>query len=922
MSVFTSYPGIYIQELSSSSHAIVPAPTSIAAFVGYSHPFQTMAFNVAQQCFSFNDYQTYFGPLFSSGLVDASLPRAVYQFFLNGGSVAWVVGLQPGMFGIENTIIARLGAANGGQTINATVNTNSSTTGGGTSPAGPPNFTINSANPAPTIGSILPTSTTAGNPSFTLTVKGTGFVPGSAVIWNTDALATTYIDSETLTAIVPEFEIAAKSPAATFTAAIKVTSPVPGGGPSASAETFTVNQNDLQPGGVSLPLATATVGQEFTLTVTGVNFVPASVVHWELGGHTTPLVTTYVSDLTLTAVVPASVISTAGTANVTVFTADASSQTSSPAATCTISNTYPVAIIASILPLNITTGNAAFTLTVNGANFFPDSTVKWNNVALATTFVSDTELTAIVPASAVASKVTVNITVSNPTPGGGASAPATITINTSNPAPTVKSLTPAAATVGSGPITIGVTGAGFVPSSTVLWNGAPLVTTYVSDTQVNATIPASDLAAVPLSAPTVTVTTPTGTGVQFTAMELTDVVAMNVTITNVRNSGGTFDVVITYGSRVETYRGLQLAGPAAQAPASVINPVSKLVQVAPAQGGYGTSIGSSPPPVSLALGIPANLVTCFSSSDFIEGDESNIAVFEPNSSLDNVEIFNLLLVPGVTDFSILSAALSFAERKRAFMIVDAPPQSPAFGSAIATPQPIQYWMEGLHGTGFDLPTSLNGALYFPYLVSNDPVTTGNIPMAPSGFVAGIYAKTDASRGVWKAPAGLATNVLNTAGPVQSGAMNDPQQGALNLESINCLRSFSGVGTVVWGARTLVASNAAYQQWMYVPVRRMTLFIEQTLLANLRWVVFEPNDTPLWIAITASINAFMLSLFRQGALQGTTPSDAFQVKCDSTTTTPADQAQGIVNIVVAFAPLKPAEFVIVQIAQLAGQTAGS
>jgi phage tail sheath protein FI len=110
--------------------------------------------------------------------------------------------------------------------------------------------------------------------------------------------------------------------------------------------------------------------------------------------------------------------------------------------------------------------------------------------------------------------------------------------------------------------------------------------------------------------------------------------------------------------------------------------------------------------------------------------------------------------------------------------------------------------------------------------------------------------------------------------------------------------------------------------MYVPVRRMTLFIEQTLVANLRWVVFEPNDEPLWIAITNSINAFMLSLFRQGALQGATPSEAFQVTCDSTTTTPANQAQGIVNIVVAFAPLKPAEFVVVQIAQLAGQTAGS
>ena len=98
MSGSYSYPGIYIQELPSNSHAIVPAPTSIAAFIGYSHPYKTASFNVAQQIFSFSDYETYFGGLFSSGLVDASLARAVYQFFLNGGSNAYVVGLQPGLF--------------------------------------------------------------------------------------------------------------------------------------------------------------------------------------------------------------------------------------------------------------------------------------------------------------------------------------------------------------------------------------------------------------------------------------------------------------------------------------------------------------------------------------------------------------------------------------------------------------------------------------------------------------------------------------------------------------------------------------------------------------------------------------------------------------------------------------------------------
>jgi len=149
-------------------------------------------------------------------------------------------------------------------------------------------------------------------------------------------------------------------------------------------------------------------------------------------------------------------------------------------------------------------------------------------------------------------------------------------------------------------------------------------------------------------------------------------------------------------------------------------------------------------------------------------------------------------------------------------------------------------------------------------------------------------------------------------------MTDPRHGVLNLLGINCLRTFPGTGTVVFGARTLVSTNPAFAQSKYVPVRRMTLFIEQTLLANLRWVVFEPNDEPLWISIRTSIENFMLSLFNQGALQGSKPSDAFQVKCDATTTTQDDINNGIVNIIVAFAPLKPAEFVIIKIAQLAGQ----
>jgi phage tail sheath protein FI len=191
---------------------------------------------------------------------------------------------------------------------------------------------------------------------------------------------------------------------------------------------------------------------------------------------------------------------------------------------------------------------------------------------------------------------------------------------------------------------------------------------------------------------------------------------------------------------------------------------------------------------------------------------------------------------------------------------------------------------------------------------------------PAATVAGIFAKTDLARGVWKAPAGFQATTSNTTGVVDRGKMTDQRQGVLNPLGINCLRDFPNVGTAVFGARTMV--TATNEQWRYVPVRRMALFLEQSLSGSLTWVVFEPNSDALWAAITMSVNSFMLGLFRQGAFQGDTPSEAFSVQCNAQTTTQTDIDQGIVNIVVAFAPLKPAEFVVITIAQLAGQAQAS
>ena len=482
MTISPSFPGIYIQELASNSHAIIPTPTSIAAFVGYSHPYQTGAFGVAQQLFSFTDYDTYFGGLFSSGLTDASLPRAVYQFFLNGGSTAWVVGLQPGLFDKSGTLLTRLG-----------------------------------------------------------------------------------------------------------------------------------------PNGVS----------------------PTYFV-----------------------------------------------QTDSP----------------------------------------------------------------------------------------------------------------------------------------------------------------SD-------------------GLLFSALEPIDAVPMQITVTNIRTSNTMFDVIVTYGTQVETYRGITLpvgTTPKPTDPNVMINSVSKLVRVTPGQtgtGSYGASI-SGPPASSVKwTDVTANAATYstgYSADDFL-GNASTPGIFEPNSTLDNVEIFNLLLVPGIADNAVVSAgalvrraqtrfrdsrpAAAIARRRRATSGRD--PAATAANRKLddrsrrrhirAAREPERralFPLSGLRRSGHRQPHPDGAVRLRRRRLRFDRCEPRRVESA----------------------GGTRDHLLNTLGPVD--VRRDERSAAgrarISNRSTACA-AFSGVGTVVWGSRTLVAANPAYQQWMYVPVRRMTLFIEQTLLANLRWVVFEPNDEPLWVAITASID---------------------------------------------------------------------
>ena len=190
-------------------------------------------------------------------------------------------------------------------------------------------------------------------------------------------------------------------------------------------------------------------------------------------------------------------------------------------------------------------------------------------------------------------------------------------------------------------------------------------------------------------------------------------------------------------------------------------------------------------------------------------------------------------------------------------------------------------------------------------------------MGPSGTVAGLWASTDVSRGVRKAPAGVDAQLVNV--PQLSYNLVDRENGVLNPLGINCLRNFPVYGNISWGGRTLFGADVQASDWKYIPVRRLALFLEESLFRGTKWVVFEPNDEPLWAQIRLNVGSFMHDLFRQGAFQGSTPSQAYLVKCDSEINTQTEIDLGIVNILVGFAPLKPAEFVILQIQQLTGQT---
>jgi len=282
----------------------------------------------------------------------------------------------------------------------------------------------------------------------------------------------------------------------------------------------------------------------------------------------------------------------------------------------------------------------------------------------------------------------------------------------------------------------------------------------------------------------------------------------------------------------------------------------------------------------------------------------------------DVDIFNLMILPRVLNLGgngqsdddrqgLWGEASAFCQKRMAFLFVD-PRQDWSDASSVldTANKNIDAVRRGL--------VKDHSAVFWPRVrITGSDGTL--VPIDPAGTLAGVAARTDANRGVWKAFAGMEASLLGVREVEHT--MSEAENGILNPEAVNAIRVFPG-GIVSWGARTLDGyDNSGNDDYRYIPVRRLALYIEASLIRGLQFAVFRPNGEQLWAEIRRAAGTFMQNLYRQGAFKGKTVSDSYAVICDSTTTTEADTRLGIVNVVVMFAPLFPAEFVVITLKQM-------
>jgi len=262
------------------------------------------------------------------------------------------------------------------------------------------------------------------------------------------------------------------------------------------------------------------------------------------------------------------------------------------------------------------------------------------------------------------------------------------------------------------------------------------------------------------------------------------------------------------------------------------------------------------------------------------------------AGLDSLEPVNLVCTPGVIDKN----AVAFCEKQGAFLLLDADVNAGSVSD-------LAVFLESI-------PRSDSAAVYGPWLRGD-----GGELLPPSGAVAGLMATSDVRRGIWKTPAGRTQPPLRGADSV-AFAVNEEDRAVLAEAGLNVIGTFPGLGILIWGARTLAVAGPAIG---YVAVRRLTIFVERSVSQGLEWVAFEANDNALWGRIRDEVADFLQGLYQAGAFLGTRPKDGYWVKCDRTTMTQQDIDAGRLVVVIGFAPVKAAEFVVISISKLAAQT---
>ena len=370
-----------------------------------------------------------------------------------------------------------------------------------------------------------------------------------------------------------------------------------------------------------------------------------------------------------------------------------------------------------------------------------------------------------------------------------------------------------------------------------------------------------------------------------------------------------FNLIVRRGAAEEVFENLSFSkAKAARNVVDVVNKESKLIRVAEKEAALSMAERTpNPGTYSLTVGEAKTTALAKVSSDVIVGDASErtgISGFEVAEEVTMVCCPDLMALYQAGNLSmegvkaVQLAMIAHCENmKDRFAILDCPPG--------LTPQQVKDWR--MKEAGYD---TKYGAVYYPWVRVANPAGNGeSVLMPPSGYMAGIYARSDTERGVHKAPA---NEVVRGAMGVEM-QVTKSEQDILNPIGVNCIRSFPGRGIRVWGARTLSSDPA----WRYINVRRLFNFVEESIQAGTQWVVFEPNDMDLWARIRRDITAFMTMVWRSGALFGATPSEAFYVKCDAETNPPEARDLGQVVIEIGLAPVKPAEFVIFRISQWAG-----